>query len=118
MCRLAGARLFALTVAHRVPVRDFYVPVPCMRACAQCLQSALQFLTTLSSFLTFFECCGINLGPWMTSSLFDDVEFLQACADKISVITDPSGYRWPPTFSNWLKTTFWQFWQFTIFSRF
>jgi hypothetical protein len=23
---------------------------------------------------------------------------------------DPGGYRWPPTFSNWLKTVFWQFW--------
>jgi hypothetical protein len=22
---------------------------------------------------------------------------------------DLGGYRWPPTFSNWLKTTFWQF---------
>ena len=22
----------------------------------------------------------------------------------------PGGYRWPPTFSNWLKTIFWQFW--------
>jgi hypothetical protein len=31
---------------------------------------------------------------------------------------DPGGYRWPPTFSNWLKTVFWQFWQFTIFSSF
>jgi hypothetical protein len=31
---------------------------------------------------------------------------------------DPGGYRWPPTFSDWLKTVFWQFWQFTIFSRF
>ena len=28
------------------------------------------------------------------------------------------GYRWPPTFSDWLKTVFWQFWQLTIFSRF
>jgi hypothetical protein len=27
---------------------------------------------------------------------------------------DPGGYRWPPTFSDWLKTVFWQFWQFTI----
>jgi hypothetical protein len=32
--------------------------------------------------------------------------------------SDPGGYRWPPTFSDWLKTVFWQFWQFTIFSRF
>ena len=31
---------------------------------------------------------------------------------------DPGGYRWPPTFSDWLKIVFWQFWQFTIFSRF
>jgi hypothetical protein len=31
---------------------------------------------------------------------------------------DPGGYRWPPTFFDWLKTVFWQFWQFTIFSRF
>jgi hypothetical protein len=34
------------------------------------------------------------------------------------VAHDPDGYRWPPTFSNWLKTVFWQFWQFTIFSSF
>jgi hypothetical protein len=33
-------------------------------------------------------------------------------------VSDPGGYRWPPTFSDWLKTDFWQFWQFTIFSRF
>jgi hypothetical protein len=31
---------------------------------------------------------------------------------------DPGGYRGPPTFSKWLKTIFWPFWQFTIFSRF
>jgi hypothetical protein len=31
---------------------------------------------------------------------------------------DPGGYRWPPTFSNWLKIVFWEFWKFTIFSRF
>jgi hypothetical protein len=23
---------------------------------------------------------------------------------------DAGGYEWPPTFSNWLKTVFWQFW--------
>jgi hypothetical protein len=50
MRRLAGARIFALTVAHRAPVRDLYVPVPCMLAHAQCVQSALQFFTTLYSF--------------------------------------------------------------------
>jgi hypothetical protein len=32
--------------------------------------------------------------------------------------TDPGGYRGPPTFSKWLKTVFWPFWQFTIFNRF
>jgi hypothetical protein len=31
---------------------------------------------------------------------------------------DPGGYQWPPTFSKWLKMAFWQFWQFTIFSKF
>jgi hypothetical protein len=31
---------------------------------------------------------------------------------------DLGGYRGPPTFSKWLKTIFWPFWQFTIFSRF
>ena len=29
--------------------------------------------------------------------------------------SDPGGYRGPPTFSKWLKTIFWPFWQFTIF---
>jgi hypothetical protein len=55
MCRLAGAWIFALTVVHRAPVHDFYVPV--LHACtrAQCLQSALQFFTTLYSFLTFLN---------------------------------------------------------------
>jgi hypothetical protein len=28
---------------------------------------------------------------------------------------DLGGYRWPPTYSNWLKTVFWKF---TIFSSF
>jgi hypothetical protein len=55
MRRLAGARIFALTVAHRAHMRDFYVPVPRMCARAQCLQSALQFFTTLYSFLTFLN---------------------------------------------------------------
>jgi hypothetical protein len=32
-----------------------------------------------------------------------------------TIDVDPGGYRWPPTFSRWLKTVFWQF---TIFSRF
>jgi hypothetical protein len=41
------------------------------------------------------------------------------CArERSSKHRDPGGYRWPPTFSDWLKTVFWQFWQFTIFSRF
>jgi hypothetical protein len=55
MRRLAGAQIFALSVAHRAPVRDFYVLVLRMRAHAQCLQSALQFLTTLYSFLPFLN---------------------------------------------------------------
>jgi hypothetical protein len=38
--------------------------------------------------------------------------------DKFRIPIDLGGYRWTTTFSNWLKTVFWQFWQFTIFSRF
>jgi hypothetical protein len=60
MRRLAGAHLFELSVTHRAPVCAIHVPVTCMRACAQCLQGALQFFTTLYSFLPFFECCEIN----------------------------------------------------------
>jgi hypothetical protein len=52
---LAGAWLFALIVAHRVPVRNFYVPVPRMHARAQFMRSALQFFTTLYSFLPFLN---------------------------------------------------------------
>jgi hypothetical protein len=63
MRRLAGARLFALTVTHRAHMRAFYIPVPRMCTRAQCLQSALQFFTTLYSFCPFFECCEINSGP-------------------------------------------------------
>jgi hypothetical protein len=55
MRHLAGAQLFVLTVTHRAPVHDFYVPVPRMYARTQCLQSALQFFTTLYSFLTFLN---------------------------------------------------------------
>jgi hypothetical protein len=33
-------------------------------------------------------------------------------------LPNDGGYQWPPTFSNWIKTFFWQFWQFTIFSSF
>ena len=60
MHRLAGARLFVLTVAHRAPVHTIHVPVTCMRVHAQCLQGTLQFFTTLYSFLPFFECYEIN----------------------------------------------------------
>jgi hypothetical protein len=76
MRRLAGARLFAITVMHCAHARDFCIPVSRMCARAQCLHRTLQFFTTLYSFLPFFECFSINSGPWMTSSLFDDVEFL------------------------------------------
>jgi hypothetical protein len=36
----------------------------------------------------------------------------------IYALDDLGGYWWTPTFSNWLKTIFCQFWQFTIFSSF
>jgi len=31
---------------------------------------------------------------------------------------DPGGYWWPHTFFDWLKTVFWQFWQFTVLGSF
>jgi hypothetical protein len=40
---------------------------------------------------------------------------VQAPSVQQKQIIDPGGYRWPPTYSNWLKTIFWQF---TIFSSF
>jgi hypothetical protein len=76
MHRLAGAWIFVITVVHCAHVRNFCVPIPCMCVCAQCLHSALQFFTILYSFLPFYEWFGVNSGPWMTSSLFDNVEFL------------------------------------------
>jgi hypothetical protein len=55
MNHLAGAWIFALTVVHRVHMGAFYVPVPRMCARDQCLQSALQFFTTLYSFFPFLN---------------------------------------------------------------
>jgi hypothetical protein len=47
---------------------------------------------------------------------------LEAMMKKNSINIDSTydlgGYQWLPTFSGWLKTIFWQFWQFTIFSSF
>ena len=37
---------------------------------------------------------------------------------QVNFDIDPGGYRGLTTFSKWLKTVFWPFWQFTIFSRF
>jgi hypothetical protein len=62
MRRLAGAWIFALTVAHRAHMRAFYVPVPRMCARAQCLQSALQFFTTLYSFFPFLNAVRLIQG--------------------------------------------------------
>jgi hypothetical protein len=63
-------------------------------------------------------CWSIPKTPWDervchlcgTKKVEDEKHFLLDC--------DPGGYRWPPTLSDWLKIIFWQFWQFTIFSRF
>jgi hypothetical protein len=41
-------------------------------------------------------------------------EYLQIMDDDATLI-DPGGYRFPPTYSNWLKTIGWKF---TIFSSF
>jgi hypothetical protein len=47
-------------------------------------------------------------------------KYFMLIIDDYSRLTwvDPGGYQGPPTFSKWLKTVFWPFWQFTIFSRF
>jgi hypothetical protein len=55
MCRLAGAWIFELSAAHHAPVRTIHVPVTRMCTRAQCLQGALQFFTTLYSFLPFLN---------------------------------------------------------------
>jgi hypothetical protein len=50
--------------------------------------------------------------------LFTSPRCLDAKFYDVTWCTTRSGYRGPPTFSKWLKTIFWPFWQFTIFSRF
>jgi hypothetical protein len=46
------------------------------------------------------------------------VDDMLVAGSNMQDINDPGGYLGPPTFSKWLKTVFWPFWQFTIFSRF
>jgi hypothetical protein len=53
-----------------------------------------------------FSSSSASYFAWAVSNTYSNSSF------------DPGGYRWPPTFSKWLKTVFWPFWQFTIFSRF
>jgi hypothetical protein len=48
------------------------------------------------------QCCSLRIGE-IGISLRMSFTGAHTCED------DPGGYQWPPTFSNWLKTTFWQF---------
>jgi hypothetical protein len=57
----------------------------------------LRFLTTLSWSLK--SCCLEEISQ----------EYLLRLVNFCIERGDPGGYRWPPTFSNWIKTTFSQF---------
>ena len=67
----------------------------------------------------------LHQGKWLTRDqvhqkfphLMEELNAMGTIASEGGRI-DPGGYRWPPTFSKWLKTAFWQFWHFTIFSSF
>jgi hypothetical protein len=74
-------------------------------------------------------CCfglGSTVVSWFSQKqksvalIFAEDEYMAASQASCEALwlRDPGGYQWPPTFSDWLKTVFWQFWQFTIFSRF
>jgi hypothetical protein len=52
------------------------------------------------------------------SAYFVFISTFHVTKEDLGSAYDPGGYRRPPTFSKWLKTIFWPFWQFTIFSRF
>jgi hypothetical protein len=67
----------------------------------------------------------LHQGKWLTrGQIQQKIPYLMGELNAMEKIDsyggriDLGGYRWPPTFSNWLKTIFWQFWQFTIFSSF
>jgi hypothetical protein len=57
-------------------------------------------------------------GVLFVSGLRVNLLLVSALEDVGYCVFDPGGYWGPPTFSKWLKTVFWPFWQFTIFSRF
>jgi hypothetical protein len=70
----------------------------------------------------FFERVWVHFG--IPQSIISDRDsrflstFWSSLWSMLDTKIDPGGYWWPPTFSDWLKIVFWQFWQFTIFSRF
>jgi hypothetical protein len=63
MHRLAGARVFALTVTHRARMRVWYVLVPAhMRAHPDSIKRPSIF-GYFVYFLTLLQCCEINPVP-------------------------------------------------------
>jgi hypothetical protein len=72
------------------------------------------------SHVTMMEQCDISSRPDKNQCLLEEgpgTHHFTKCL-YLKGTSDPGGYRGPPTFSKWLKTVFWPFWQFTIFSRF
>jgi hypothetical protein len=62
--------------------------------------------------VTFGYNASSNILGKGTVSLGKDKARNVLVVDKLrpSLLSDPYGYRWPPTLSNRLKTVFWQFW--------
>ena len=112
---------------HNKPFSVFYV-LDLERWPIQKNIEPLVIITKNISFLLFdlFDLCytlglGLQLLKLLKQSLLDldegpRLSFLRSGLvfhvpheGPIPEYTDPGGYRWPPTFSNWLKTIFWQF---------
>jgi hypothetical protein len=64
------------------------------------------------------DVCDVLLGQHICGNTMLSMSLDPVVSLLLWGFIDPGGYRWPPTFSKWLKTVFWPFWQFTIFSRF
>jgi hypothetical protein len=50
------------------------------------------------------------MGCNTAKEVWDKLKNIYKGDPKVKQFNDPGGYRWPPTFSNWPKTCFWQFW--------
>ena len=68
---------------------------------------------SLTPFLSGFKLEDGGETPLVDSTLYrqllGSLLYLTHSRPDLSYAVDPGGYRWPPTFSKWLKTCFWQF---------